>query len=225
WRCIWGTPHILTGPRPLSIILRWHGGTLYFLVAGAYLHVVRAGARFTWEGHGCMSATLCRERPLVRAWPVLALALVYPTAVAWLYFVALPRGRPVAHPSLQTTSTMVKVAQFALPVLGLGLLRPRAGWPAAPRLRDLAAAAGFGLLVAAGMLVLYYGFLRDTTVMTATALRLRRELTEFGLASAGGFAFFAAFITLLHSLLEEDYWRWFVFGVLRAATVPPAALP
>src|SRR5262249_12076565 len=55
----------------------------------------------------------------------------------------------------------------------------------------------------------------DTWVMADTAARLRHELQDFGLASAAGFAAFAAFTTLLHSLLEEYYWRWFVFGALK----------
>ena len=37
------------------------------------------------------------------------------------------------------------------------------------------------------------------------------------------FILFAVFITLVHSFIEEFYWRWFVFGRLREVIPLPAA--
>src|SRR5262249_54034000 len=44
---------------------------------------------------------------------------------------------------------------------------------------------------------------------------VRQKLAEFGLEPPQRFLLFAVLVSLAHSLLEEYYWRWFVFGRLR----------
>ena len=44
---------------------------------------------------------------------------------------------------------------------------------------------------------------------------MSRKLEGFGLATPAGFVLLTVFLALIHSLLEEYYWRWFVFGWLR----------
>jgi membrane protease YdiL (CAAX protease family) len=73
----------------------------------------------------------------------------------------------------------------------------------------------FGVVVAAGMFGLYYGFLRDSSVFGNTPAMVRRKLEEFGLDTPAAFFAFAGFLCVIHSFLEEYYWRWFVFGQLR----------
>jgi membrane protease YdiL (CAAX protease family) len=150
-----------------------------------------------------------------KLWPALGFALVFPTVTAWLYFVALPGAGAEENPTLQTAYALSKVVQFAWPVLCAFVIDRAVPLPGRPTTRGLAAAAAFGVAVNVGMLALYFGLLRNTPVFAEAAARLRRELSQFGLASPGGFALFAVFITLPHSLLEEYYWRWFVFGWLR----------
>jgi membrane protease YdiL (CAAX protease family) len=65
------------------------------------------------------------------------------------------------------------------------------------------------------MVALYYLVLRDLPMLDRTPTMLKEKMEEFGVASPLGFAGFAIFITFFHSLLEEYYWRWFVFGWLR----------
>jgi membrane protease YdiL (CAAX protease family) len=129
--------------------------------------------------------------------------------------VALPAQAGGATSLLQAAYTVSKIAQFAFPLLCVWLFRRGFSRPAVPELRGLTAALGLGLLVVGGMLLLYYAWLRPTAFMADTSVRLGKEMQDFGLASATGFACFAVFITLLHSLLEEYYWRWFVFGWLK----------
>jgi len=38
---------------------------------------------------------------------------------------------------------------------------------------------------------------------------------EFGLATPAAYLLFGFLLSVVHSLLEEYYWRWFVFGRLR----------
>ena len=41
------------------------------------------------------------------------------------------------------------------------------------------------------------------------------KLTALGLQSPAAFIVLGVFYALVHSLLEEYYWRWFVFARLR----------
>jgi membrane protease YdiL (CAAX protease family) len=157
-------------------------------------------------------------------WAALVLALLYPTVTAWLYFTALPGPGGEPSPTLQTAYTVSKAVQFALPLVCALLLDRALPRPAVPTARGLAAGLGFGAAVAAGMLLLYFGLLRGTPLFAEAPARLRRELAQLGLASPSGFALLAVVITLLHSLLEEYYWRWFAFGWLRRVVSVRAAL-
>jgi membrane protease YdiL (CAAX protease family) len=162
------------------------------------------------------------ERPgRTRTALVLAFAMAYPTVIAWFYFVVLVReGGP--NPLQQLTYAAGKAVQFLLPLVFVlaserrrpSFGRPRPGW--------LAVGLGFGVLVAGLMLGLYHGWLRGSPDLAQTPLRIRNKLAEFGAATPAGYALLAAFIVVIHSFLEEYYWRWFVFGRLRALT--PAAV-
>jgi hypothetical protein len=44
---------------------------------------------------------------------------------------------------------------------------------------------------------------------------VRTYLEEFHLNTPARYLLLAAFMSVVHSLLEEYYWRWFVFGGLR----------
>jgi membrane protease YdiL (CAAX protease family) len=148
-------------------------------------------------------------------WPAIGFALVFPSLLSLADFVLLARGDGEPNPAQQLAYGAGKLIQFGWPLLCVWLIEGRFPRPAAPTRRGLGLGLGFGLLVAAGTLALYYVFLRDTSVFTATAAQLRQKMEEYDVASPGGFALFAAFVTVPHSLLEEYYWRWFVFGWLR----------
>jgi membrane protease YdiL (CAAX protease family) len=147
-------------------------------------------------------------------WLALLVAMLFPSLLTWVYFVALAGGQ---GPSLaqQTAYALGKVAQFAWPVLCVWYLERRFPWPAPVRARGLLLGLGIGLLVAGVMLWLYYGMLHDSSLLHRASDRLHQKLAEFGLTSRGRFILFAVFLCGLHSLLEEYYWRWFVFGRLR----------
>ena len=40
-------------------------------------------------------------------------------------------------------------------------------------------------------------------------------MAEFGMGTPARYVALAAFLAVAHSLLEEYYWRWFVYGRLR----------
>src|SRR5262249_14619648 len=52
-------------------------------------------------------------------------------------------------------------------------------------------------------------------VLRLNADGMRQKMVEFGIDTPQLYLLFAVLISLAHSLLEEYYWRWFVFGRLR----------
>jgi membrane protease YdiL (CAAX protease family) len=153
-----------------------------------------------------------------RDWLAVAFAMLFPTAMAWLYFVALagtgddPRQ---PNPAMRAAYTGGKAVQFGFPLAWVLLAerqRPRA---TAPTLRSLAPGFGFGLLVGAAILFLYHAVLRGSPLLHTIPPIARARLAAFGLSTPAEYLLFAGFLVVVHSLLEEYYWRWFVFGRLR----------
>jgi membrane protease YdiL (CAAX protease family) len=142
----------------------------------------------------------------------LVFAMIFPTVMTWWYFRELAgggesRGQQLAY-------GVGKVIQFTFPVVFLWIT---VGWPrpGRPHFAGLAWGLAFGLIVAAAMLALYCCVLRDSVLFQGTADLVRGKLVELGAATPARYLGLAAFVVLGHSLLEEYYWRWFVFGRLR----------
>jgi membrane protease YdiL (CAAX protease family) len=154
---------------------------------------------------------------------VLALAMLYPSLLAYVYFVALagPAGSPRA---VQIAWAGGKAVQLVLPLVWVRYAVGRWPRPARPTGRGLAAGLASGLAVAAAMLLLYFLVLRDHPIFKSAPARVRQKAAEFGLDAPAAFVLFAALIALGHSLLEEYYWRWFIFGRLRCLIPVWAAL-
>jgi membrane protease YdiL (CAAX protease family) len=147
--------------------------------------------------------------------PATIAALVFPTLMAWAYFVGLSVEGEGANPAFQAAYALGKVMQFSWPVLCFLVWERRWPWPSKPRVAGLTIGLGFGLIVAVLIVALYYGLLSETSVFRAMPDRLRSKVEQFDAATPARFLVLAAFLTLIHSLLEEYYWRWFVFGCLR----------
>jgi membrane protease YdiL (CAAX protease family) len=148
-------------------------------------------------------------------WAVLLFALIFPSVMGWLDYVVTPAGQAGPNRATQVAYWTGKLIQFTLPVVFVTLTTGRFPRPGRPSFRGLWLGLAFGLLVALGTVALYFVFLRDTSVFRDSPAKIQDKLAEFGLNSPAGFVFFAVFVTLAHSLLEEYYWRWFVFGELR----------
>jgi membrane protease YdiL (CAAX protease family) len=142
-------------------------------------------------------------------------AMTFPTVAAWIYFLVLvgPQGEPTA--TQRVAYTICKVVQFSFPVVFLLLRDRRWPWPSRPSFAGLGPALGFGVLVAVVILGLYFSWLRSSALLAQTPVRIQSTLRAAGLASPAIYAVFAGFFVVAHSLMEEYYWRWFVFGQLR----------
>jgi len=139
-------------------------------------------------------------------------ALCFPTLITLVYFVWLATSRPSLQ---QTAYTVGKILQFGFPLFWVFLVqRRRLTWKW-PGTKGLAEGATFGLIVFAAMVSLYYGWLKPNGHLAAAEVEVRAKVAGFGLSSLAMYIGLGAFYSLCHSLLEEYYWRWFVFGQLR----------
>jgi len=143
---------------------------------------------------------------------VLGLAILLPTAVTWLYFIALD-GAP--RWLQQGAYGLGKTIQFALPAVWICLVRGAWLKVSRPPGWSLFVGGAFGLAVAAAMMVLYLAVLKPAGVLEGPTAAVRAKVESFGAGSPAGFVVLALFYSAIHSLLEEYYWRWFVFGQLR----------
>ncbi len=174
------------------------------------------------------------RRALVLA---LGFAMIWPSVMTWLYFLLLApndlsfRAEPAQRETInrarqvqQFVYVSGKTVQFAFPLVFVWIASGRFPWP--PRLSTAGLGLGlaFGLLVLGSMVLLYFGFLRHSALLEDTPTKLRDKLEEFGVASPVPFLILGVFIAAFHSLLEEYYWRWFVFGRLREVLAVNAAI-
>jgi membrane protease YdiL (CAAX protease family) len=148
--------------------------------------------------------------------------MAIPTLITWCYFVLaadLPRG---VQQSIYLT---VKIVQFTFPAIWvLAVLREPARTRALA-IRGWRPGAAFSLTVVAAGFLLYATALRSTQVFLDASALILEKLAAFGIDSPLKYALLAMFYSLVHSLLEEYYWRWFVFGQLRRVVrFWPAAL-
>jgi membrane protease YdiL (CAAX protease family) len=150
---------------------------------------------------------------------VLLLATTLPAAAAWLYFVAL-----AGSPWMPAVYGASKVVQFSLPAAAALAAAPRR--PALPPLAPRALGWGFGsgAAAAAALLGLYALVFRGGSLAAGARPRISDRIEAIGAGSHARYAALALFLSVIHSFLEEYYWRWFVFGRLRAHAGPAAAV-
>lgn len=146
---------------------------------------------------------------------VLTFAMVYPTLMACLYFWLMAGSEGQANPAQQLGYSLGKAFQFLLPVLYIWIITKSFPRPSKPKLLGMGWGATFGLLIFAVMLGLYNFVLKASPLLAETPKLIQSKLQEFGLTTLTAYILFSVFVSLIHSLLEEYYWRWFVFGGLR----------
>lgn len=147
-----------------------------------------------------------------RDWFAVLFALGLPTLVTLAYFVwseGLPAG------VRQAIYGIAKVVQFGFPMVWVWFIqhhRPR-WWPISTS--GIGLGLAFGLAVVVAALGLYRGWLESAEFFTAGIGPIQAKIAELGLDSPGKFVALSVFYSLCHALLEEYYWRWFVFDQLK----------
>jgi membrane protease YdiL (CAAX protease family) len=141
---------------------------------------------------------------------VLIFAASFPTLAAWVYFVLFS-----GESWMLTLGALSKLVQFALPAVWIWLVLRQPRRIGGVSTRDLLSGALSGLVILAACLGLYYGYIKHHPAFSASPQALGEKLKGLGADTPGGFLVVALFYSLIHSLLEEYYWRWFVYGRAR----------
>jgi membrane protease YdiL (CAAX protease family) len=145
----------------------------------------------------------------------LTFALLFPVVMAWVYFVEIGDAGGGANPALVAAFTIGKLIQFPFPAVYVWWFERDRLEPRWPTTRGLGLGVGFALVVDAAMLALYLGWLRPSGLADAAPERIWHRVVGFGAGTPARYVLLAGFICVLHALLEEYYWRWFVFGWLK----------
>lgn len=153
------------------------------------------------------------NRPFHRAdLAIIGLAICFPSVLTWVYFVHLAGAASVIQ---QAVYAVGKTAQFVLPAFWAVLIRrqqPSLRWP---RCRGMGIGALFGVGVVVAMVLLHFFVLVPLELLNDVGQEMRGKAQGFEIDSVGEYVALALFYALIHSLLEEYYWRWFIFGRLR----------
>jgi hypothetical protein len=130
--------------------------------------------------------------------------------MALIYFVVFPgtalgNGLYAVH----------KVFLIMWPILATAWLLEESilplAWMGCLRAKDAFVGAGLGVLIVAAM----FGLMHATplgAVVEAGSGQIAEKVRGMGVLNH--FLAFALFLSVIHSLIEEVYWRWFVFGNL-----------
>ena len=162
-------------------------------------------------------------------------AIVLPTLVTYVYFNLLADAAPGAQ---QLAYAIGKTIQFAFPVVWVWLFfryRFRRWWtgiaarpaPVEGKTKSIPNwlwAIGFGIDVCLVM-VLAYWLLSGSDEIAMLTTKAGEKVAGLGIVSVWKFALAGLFYSVVHSFLEEYYWRWFVYDMLkRFVSVPWANL-
>ncbi len=146
----------------------------------------------------------------------LAFALCFPSVLTRAYFVALAENPSTIQ---QTVYAAGKIVQFTFPLLFL-LLVAREPIRFGPEWRrGLGEGAFSGLLILASIMALWQLLLRvDSPLLDNLVSNVSAKIVTLGIETPWRYFALATFYSVIHTLLEEYYWRWFVFGRLRRRT-------
>lgn len=147
---------------------------------------------------------------------VVGIAFVFPFIVTLIYFVLLAEAPPLLQ---QGTFGLGKCVQFLIPIVWVAFVLRQPWRIRAFSSRGLLEGIVFGLLVFVAMMLLYQYYLKLPGQALAPDSKAVAEITAkikaFKITSPLFFTIFGGFYALIHSGLEEYYWRWFVFGRMK----------
>ena len=143
---------------------------------------------------------------------IVVAAMIYPTVLTLAYFRWLDDAGPFLQRGVFQGG---KLIQFLLPAVWVWwVLKQKPKWTL-PRRRELLENLAFGAVVLVAILLLYHLVLGPQGVFEQAQQQIEAKVQEMGVDSPLWFIALGVFYALGHSLLEEYYWRWFVFRQLR----------
>jgi membrane protease YdiL (CAAX protease family) len=148
-------------------------------------------------------------------------AALFPSVATWFYFVVLSGH---ASAAVQTAFAAEKIVQFAFPAFWVLAVRRQPLRLARPITAGAGQGVALGAAVLAGMLLLYFQWLKPAGYLAATVAPIREKVVAYGMCTPAAFVVGGFLFSGVHSLLEEYYWRWFLFGGLRRFMPVTAAI-
>jgi membrane protease YdiL (CAAX protease family) len=143
---------------------------------------------------------------------VVSAALVLPTIITLAYFVLL---REHAARVQQCAYLVGKTLQFALPITWmLVFYRNELMFPRQDSRAWMVFGLSFGMMVAAAAFAIFFAWLEGSEIDRILTSRVAEKVQNLGVGTHVRFILLGVFYALCHSLLEEYYWRWFVFRLL-----------
>jgi len=153
-----------------------------------------------------------------RIWLALAPAMVVPFAASLFYFVILS-----SHDFAIALYAAAKAFIIVWPLISVRLIL-RTHLPKVKlALKKHRQAIPLGVFLGIAIVVLMFGLMRTPLgeVVRNGSDSIGRKTQELGVLKH--YWLFALFLSVIHSLIEEYYWRWFVFGRLKNVVNTPWA--
>jgi membrane protease YdiL (CAAX protease family) len=152
----------------------------------------------------------------------LLFAMTYPTFLTWIYFTALKDSPGIWQ---QIAFGVGKLVQFGFPAFWVFVVERRMLTGQSFTTRGLGLALLLGIFEIAAGIALYYVWLKPAGMFAGPQQEMLLKLRGFGLESLSGFIVLAVVYSLVHSWMEEYYWRWFVFRELSGERFEAKQLP
>jgi len=138
-------------------------------------------------------------------------AALFPCLATWVYFMVLAQ-QPLAARAAYGAE---KVVQFSFPVIWVVVVRRQAVRMGRPSLAGVVEGLAIGLAVLLGISLLYFHWLKPAGYLASSADAIADRLKTYGMDTRARFILGGILLCSIHALLEEYYWRWFLFGRLR----------
>ncbi len=141
---------------------------------------------------------------------ILGIALILPGFNAYLQF-----ERADLQEQFLAIYLISKIFQFALPLLVWWMTSDRSFKAQFSIKKNLYSDSKIGLLTGVGavtfILSLFYLVFQKSEMIASAPTLIQEKLHAFGASSWSAFMVFALLVSLVHSFLEEYYWRSYVF--------------
>ena len=152
----------------------------------------------------------------------LLFAMTYPTILTWIYFTAL-KDSPGSWQ--QAAFAIGKLIQFGFPAFWIFVVERRRFTGHAFTTRGFGLAIGLGMFEIVAGFALYFLYLKPTGVFAGPLQAMLVKLKDFGLDTLPAYIALTISYSLVHSWMEEYYWRWFVFRELSDKDFEKPSLP
>lgn len=139
-------------------------------------------------------------------------AMTFPSLLTWVYFILLAESAAGLQLSAKSIGMVI---QIGFPLFWVACVQQQRLSRSQFRRDGLLIGGMFGLAVVAVMFGAYHLWLKPSGAFDSAAPSIQEKVKGMGIDSIAKFAALSAFYAVLHSLLEEYYWRWFVFAQLR----------